>query len=92
MTRNVDFRVEVLCPVRDTAAQETLQHILDQQWYDNVKGRVLDADQENRYAKPKKKAANIRSQESIHRYLSTGKVPRHPKTKMRRPSVRRKRQ
>ncbi len=92
MTRNVDFRVEVLCPVRDTAAQETLQHILDQQWYDNVKGRVLDADQENCYAKPKKKAANIRSQESIHRYLSTGKVPRHPKTKMRRPSVRRKRQ
>ena len=91
MTRNVDFRVEVLCPVRDTAAQETLQHILDQQWYDNVKGRVLDADQENRYTTSKKKAANIRSQESIHRYLSTGKLPRHPKTKMRQASVRRKR-
>ena len=91
MTRNIDFRVEVLCPIRDQDAQQTLQHILDQQWHDNVKARRLDADQTNQLVTPKKNAAHIRSQESIYRYLSSGKLPRYPKTKMRLPSIRRRR-
>lgn len=90
MTRNLDYRVEVLCPVRDPDAQRALQDILDQQWYDNVKARRLDAKQANRLPAPKKKAATIRSQETIHRYLSTGKLPRYPKSTMRQPSVRRR--
>ena len=91
MTRNIDFRVEVLCPVRDSDAQKMLQDILDQQWHDNVKARTLDADQNNRLPSSKKKVATIRSQETIHRYLQDGKLPRFPKTKMRQPSVRRRR-
>ena len=90
MTRNIDYRVEVLCPVLDYDAQETIQAILDQQWYDNVKARRLDAEQSNQLPQPKKKAAAIRSQETIHRYLSTGKLPRYPKSTMRQPSVRRR--
>ncbi len=91
MTRNIDYRVEVLCPVLDEDHQATLQAILDQQWYDNVKARVLDAAQINALPQAAGKTSAIRSQESIHRYLLTGKLPRHPKSTMRHPSVRRRR-
>lgn len=90
MTRNIDYRVEVLCPILDEDHQNTLQAILDQQWYDNVKARTLDAAQANSLPQPAKKASSIRSQESIHHYLATGKSPRYPKSTMRQPSVRRR--
>ena len=90
MTRNLDYRVEVLCPIFDADAQQMLQDILDQQWHDNTKARALDADQTNRIPAPAKKAAKIRSQETIHRYLATGKLPRYPKSTMRQPSKRRR--
>lgn len=90
MTRNLDFRVEVLCPILDADAQRMLQDILDQQWHDNVKARVLDAAQSNSFVPSKPKAAKIRSQESIHRYLATGKLPRYPKSRMHRPARRRR--
>jgi polyphosphate kinase len=89
MTRNLDYRVEVLCPIRDPDAQKMLQDVLDQQWRDNVKARILDADQLNKRV-PAGKTVKIRSQESIHRYLSTGKLPRYPKTTLRRPAKRRR--
>lgn len=82
MTRNLDYRVEVLCPILDGDAQRMLQAVLDQQWYDNVKARVLDKEQVNTFARGKKKTARIRSQQSIHRFLATGKLPRHPRSKM----------
>jgi polyphosphate kinase len=90
MTRNLDFRVEVLCPILDEDAKRMVQDILDQQWHDNVKARVLDRNQSNRYVQSKKKAARIRSQESIHSYLESGKLPRYPKSKMNQ-QVRRRR-
>jgi polyphosphate kinase len=80
MTRNLDFRVEVLCPVLDRYAQEMIQNTLDQQWHDNIKARRLDQDQTNDIVKSKNRATRIRSQETIHRYLSTGKLPRYPKS------------
>lgn len=91
MTRNLDYRVEVLCPVLDHDAQEMLQDILDQQWHDNVKARRLDAEQSNELPVARKKAATLRSQETIHRYLATGRLPRYPKSIMRQSSVRRRR-
>ena len=90
MTRNLDYRVEVLCPIFDEHAQRMIQDILDQQWHDNVKARVLDQNQVNEYVAGKKKIAHIRSQESIHRYLSTGKLPRYPKSRMNAPTRRRR--
>ncbi len=44
----------------------SIQDILDQQWHDNVKARVLDPKQTNMYVPSKKNAPRLRSQESIH--------------------------
>jgi len=90
MTRNLDFRVEVLCPIFDEDAQRLIQDLLDQQWHDNEKARVLDQNQTNAYVKRRKKAAKIRSQFTIHRYLTSGKLPRYPKSRMKEPARRRR--
>lgn len=90
MTRNLDYRVEVLCPVRDKSACETIQTVLDIQWHDNVKARVVDREQKNKLVARKGKSPTIRSQEAIHTYLSTGKKPRLPKSNMSLPAKQRK--
>jgi polyphosphate kinase len=91
MTRNIDFRVEVLCPIRDLDAQNMVQNTLDQQWNDNVKARRLNIDQDNVLLSSSKSSSHIQSQETIYRYLATGKLPRYPKSTMRQPSMRRRR-
>jgi len=90
MTRNLDYRVEVLCPIFDEGAQKIIQDTLDQQWYDNVKARILDQNQTNKMFKSEKRVARIRSQETIHRYLEEGKLPRYPKSRMNVPARRRR--
>ncbi len=91
MTRNIDYRVEVLCPIKDQAVQQQLQDILDLQWQDNAKARVLNAKQDNQMVERATKATFLQAQESIHRYLSTGKKPRGSRSLMRQPSRRRRR-
>lgn len=90
MTRNLDYRVEVLCPIFDRDAQRTIQNILDQQWHDNVKARIIDKGQTNEYVPRKKRVARIRSQETIHHYLQTGKLPRYPRSEMHHSAKRRR--
>jgi polyphosphate kinase len=90
MTRNIDYRVEVLCPIRDPSIQAQLQDILDQQWHDNTKARVLDKDQTNAMRKRGKTTPMLQAQETIHRYLSSGKKPRMPRSLMQQASKRRR--
>lgn len=89
MMRNIDFRVEVLCPLRDPEAQKTVQDILDQQWHDNVKARQINIEQDNASLLPAKHSGKLHAQETIYRYLATGKLPRYPKSTMTRSSKRR---
>jgi polyphosphate kinase len=49
MTRNIDNRVEVTCPIYDKDIKEELQDIFDICWSDNVKARIIDQDQDNKY-------------------------------------------
>jgi len=73
MTRNLDYRVEVTCPIYDPKLQQRIQTIIDLQWRDNVKARALDATQSNRMKT--RRGPRLRSQDAIHRYLQTGELP-----------------
>lgn len=73
MTRNLDFRVEVTCPIYSEKLQQKLQAIIDIQWMDNVKARILNAEQDNKLRS--RRGGLIRSQEVIHQYLQEGKLP-----------------
>ncbi|MEO8146583.1 MAG: polyphosphate kinase 1 [Bacteroidia bacterium] len=70
MQRNLDFRSEVATPVYDKNLQNELRNILDIQWNDNVKARLINAVQDNHYVselKPEK--IKIRAQDEIYNYL-----------------------
>jgi len=66
MTRNLDHRVEVTVPIYDASAQRTIQRLMDTQWSDNVKSRLLLGNQENVY-RERGRRRKRRSQEMLHR-------------------------
>ncbi|CAN5411447.1 polyphosphate kinase 1 [soil metagenome] len=70
LPRNFDSRFEVVCPVYDPKLQAELKEILELQWRDNVKARVLDPDLTNGFRKQKKKAPVVRSQSATREFLS----------------------
>lgn len=49
MTRNIENRVEVTCPIYDQDIKQELIDIFDICWNDNVKARILDESQSNVY-------------------------------------------
>jgi polyphosphate kinase len=49
MSRNLDRRIEVVCPVYDPSIQKELRAILDIQFADNVRARITDQEQANHY-------------------------------------------
>jgi polyphosphate kinase len=69
MTRNLDNRVEVSCPIYDPNIQRELRHIIDMQLNDNVKARVVDEFQQNIYKNTGSVA--FRSQFEIYNYYKT---------------------
>jgi polyphosphate kinase len=66
MTRNLDARVEVAAPVYDVNLQQELKYILETQLRDNVKARIIDAVQDNRYKRDKN--PSLKSQEALYGY------------------------
>jgi polyphosphate kinase len=69
MTRNMDRRVEVAFPLDDPALCEELRQMLDIQWNDRVKARVIDARQTNRYLAPERGRTPVRAQERFYSLL-----------------------
>ena len=66
MTRNLDNRVEVGCPIYDEDIKQELLDTFDISWNDNTKARVFSAKHDNAYKyddKPK-----VRSQFEIYEY------------------------
>ncbi|MBV7267986.1 polyphosphate kinase 1 [Winogradskyella luteola] len=49
MTRNIDNRVEVSCPIYDKDIKQELQRLYDICWNDNVKARIINETQDNTY-------------------------------------------
>ncbi len=68
MTRNIDHRIEVGCPILDKNVRKLIKDQLDLQWRDNTKARVLDPEQSNQYA-TRGNRKKIRSQMAIYDYL-----------------------
>ncbi len=69
MNRNLDRRIEVISPVLDEDIKQEFKDILDIQLNDNVKARVQDAEESNKYVKRKEGEKEIRSQYEIYEYL-----------------------
>jgi polyphosphate kinase len=73
MSRNLDQRVEVSCPIYSPHLKKMLINIMEIQLTDNQKARVIDADQKNDYVPRGNKRKN-RSQEAIYRFLQSEKT------------------
>jgi polyphosphate kinase len=79
MGRNLDRRIEVAFPVLDEALKATVMDLMEVQWNDHVKARVIDAEQTNAYRPAKPKAPNSRTQLVTHGYLTRrAKLGRRP--------------
>lgn len=70
MTRNLDHRIEVGCPILDPGIQKELRTMLELQWQDNIKARVVEGKQQNKYRLPQGDEPLIRSQEAIYQYYN----------------------
>ncbi len=68
MKRNLNRRVEVAFPVFDPEVRRELREIIDFQRRDNVKARVIDADQSNAYVSDEG-AESVRAQTETYDWL-----------------------
>jgi polyphosphate kinase len=73
MSRNLDRRVEIACPIYDKAIQKEILDLIDIQWKDNTKARIIDIEQDNNYVEPNKKE-KIRSQFTLYEYYKNKSV------------------
>jgi len=69
MGRNLDRRIEVAFPITDPALQRQVLELMEIQWNDHVKARVLDPLQTNPYRTPRPKDRSSRAQERTHDQL-----------------------
>jgi polyphosphate kinase len=67
MTRNLDHRIEVTCPVFDKNIRKELKDIFDIQWSDNVKARKIDGTLSNKFVTKGKEG--IHSQIEVYEFL-----------------------
>jgi len=68
MPRNLDRRVEVICPIYDKDLQRELETYFDLQWRDTAKTRILDVTLDNRRPRALESPSS-RSQYAIYRWL-----------------------
>ena len=68
MTRNIENRVEVACPVYDKEIQKQILDTFDLSWNDNTKARIVNQHPQNKMVTPKKGAPMQRSQWTIYDY------------------------
>ncbi len=66
MTRNLDNRVEVGCPIYDPEIRQELLDTFEISWNDNVKARIFNEAQDNEYRKTTRK--KVRSQFEMYDY------------------------
>ncbi len=67
MKRNLSKRIEVAFPIHDDRVYAEIREILDLQLKDNIKSRIIDAEQKNEFVQ--NNAPDIRAQDAIYSYL-----------------------
>jgi len=67
MTRNLDHRVEVTCPVFDKTIRSELKKLFEIQWSDNIKARRIDQSMSNDFVVKGKEP--VHSQIEVYNYL-----------------------
>jgi polyphosphate kinase len=78
MTRNLDRRVEVACPIYDKEVQKEIRDLIEMQLNDNVKSRIINAVQDNQYIERNGKMP-VRSQIEIYKYYNNKLQETKPK-------------
>ena len=78
MARNLDQRLEVVCPVYNEELRGELETYFDTQWKDTVKARILDEHLENRRPEA---GVRRRSQLELYRWLVRKARPQSPSTR-----------
>lgn len=74
MPRNLDHRIEVVCPIYDEKLRSELIKMLDFEWNDNKKARNLRFDKLNNYVEGS--GVDLRSQfAKYHYFLENSKLP-----------------
>ncbi len=66
MSRNLDYRVEVGCPIYDEEVKKEILETFDISWHDNVKARLFNEAQDNSYRQTEK--PEVRSQFAVYDY------------------------
>jgi len=66
MTRNLDNRVEVTCPIFDDRIKQEIIDVFDIYWKDNIKSRFVNHSKINKYKRNSK--TKFRSQEEVYKY------------------------
>ncbi len=66
MMRNLDKRIEVAAPILDKEIQNHFCNILELQWKDNVKARIIGPMQKNKYYKGASDDEQINSQNALY--------------------------
>ena len=66
MTRNIENRVEVACPIYDSDLQEQIINAFAIGWEDNIKGRQINGSVQNQLNSNDKEP--LRSQEALYQY------------------------
>jgi polyphosphate kinase len=69
MTRNLTHRIEVLTPILDISIQKTIKDLIEIQLADNVKARIVDANQENNYVENTNN--KVRAQYATYEYFKS---------------------
>ena len=67
MTRNLDRRIEITCPIYDKAIQKELRDFIKIELKDNVKARLINEEQDNKYI-DQDGEEQLRSQFRVYEY------------------------
>lgn len=70
MTRNLDKRIEVTTPIFNEKIQSEIRNVFDIMWKDNVKARIIDEFQKNKYVNSEEGEEPWNAQQKLIEYYN----------------------